>query len=179
MHYKKAGGGFVTRAEKQNVVDDFASLYSQYSCMVVVRQVGINSAGVTLLRREARSCGVVFKIMKNNLAKRALNSQSNEVLNSFTGPTGVFLSKDPVALAKLVEAFSKKREEKFFPLGGVLDGRFLKSEEIKKLATLPSVDDLRRQLLGLINSSAIRLLSTIKEPSCQVARVLGAYCKKL
>jgi len=100
------------------------------------------------------------------------------MVDKLSGPVGIFFSENPVAIAKIIEDFTKKREDKFFPLSGVLSGNVLSSSDIKKLASLPTLEALRAQLLGLINAPAKKLLSTLQEPSSRVVRVLSGYVQK-
>jgi len=94
------------------------------------------------------------------------------------GAFGVIFAQDPVAAAKVVEEFSKKREADFYPIGGFVDGTVITRAEIKQLSELPSLPQLRAQLLGVLNAPATKLLRTLKEPGASLVRVLDAYGKK-
>ncbi len=173
----------MTREEKQGVVSRFFEASARYSCMIVVRQVGMNSALVHQLRKEAKNCNSVFKVFKNRLVKKAL-SEKNELNfaqfgDFFSGPTGVFFADDPVNLAKLIFNFSKKREALFSPIGGILAGKILKLDEIKKIAALSSLPQIRAQLLSLIQEPARRTMVVMQEPGCMMVRALMAYSIKL
>lgn len=168
----------VNRSEKKLFVEKFSESCGSYPCMIVVRQVGLSADAVSQLRKSAKAGGVAFQVVKNNLAKRAFLNDESGIREWFKGPLGVFFSQDPVAASKIIDDFSKKREDKFYPLGGLLDGKNLSSGDIKRLATLPSLDQLRGQILSLINGPASKLVRTIKEPSQALARVLSAHIKK-
>ena len=174
----QTGGSGVTRLEKRDFIDKFSGTCASYPCMVLVRQVGLSADLVAQLRRKARSEEVSFQVVKNSLARKALQGAALGVADEFSGPVGVFFSENPVAIAKIIEDFTKKREDKFFPLAGVLSGNVLTSSDIKRLASLPTLEALRAQLLGLINAPARNLLLTIKEPSACMARVLSSYVQK-
>jgi len=168
----------VTRSEKKLFVEKFSESCGSYPCMIVVRQVGLSAEAFTQLRKSARSGGASFQVVKNNLAKRAFLNDENGAQEWFKGPMGVFFSQDPVSASKVIEEFSKKREKNFYPIGGILNGKSLSKEDIKHLATLPSLDQLRAQFIGLLNAPASKLLRTFKEPSQSLVRVLSAYIKK-
>jgi len=168
----------VTRSEKKIFIDKFSETCASYPCMVLVRQVGLSADVVSQLRRKARSEDVSFQVVKNSLVRKAFQGAALGVVDKLSGPVGIFFSENPVAIAKIIEDFTKKREDKFFPLAGVLSGNVLTSSDIKKLASLPTLEVLRAQLLGLINAPAQKLLSTIQEPSSRVVRVLSAYIQK-
>jgi large subunit ribosomal protein L10 len=166
----------VTRSEKKLFVEKFSESCGSYPCMIVVRQVGLSAEPFSLLRRNVRSAGAHFQVVKNNLAKRVFDDGG--VQEWFKGPLGIIFSQDPVSASKVIEEFSKKREANFHPIGGILNGKNLSKEDIKKLATLPTLDQLRGQIVGLISSPASMLLRTIKEPSRGFVGTLGAYIKK-
>lgn len=168
----------MTRSEKKLFVEKFAESCGSYPCMIVVRQVGLSAEAFTQLRKSARSGGASFQVVKNNLAKRAFLDNETGAQEWFKGPLGVFFSQDPVAASKVIEEFSKKRESNFYPIGGILNGKNLSKEDIKQLATLPSLDQLRGQILSLINGPASKLVRTVKEPGQALARVLSSYIKK-
>jgi len=168
----------VTRSEKKNFIDKFSETCASYPCMVLVRQVGLSADVVSQLRRKARLENVSFQVVKNSLVRKAFQGAALEMVDKLSGPVGIFFSENPVAIAKIIEDFAKKREDKFFPLSGVLSGNVLSSSDIKKLASLPTLEALRAQLLGLINAPAKKLLSTVQEPSSRVVRVLSGYVQK-
>lgn len=166
------------RLQKRTFVEDFSSACAQHECVIVVRQVGLSASLVEQLRRNARAEGVVFRVIKNSLAKRSLQESAPGVAREINGPVGVFFSQDPVAAAKLADEFSKKREDKFFPIVGLLSGKILTRGDIKTLASLPNLLQLRGQLLSVLNAPASRIASIIKEPLRQLACVLQAYSEK-
>jgi large subunit ribosomal protein L10 len=98
----------VTRLEKHQLVEEFGKTTASYAFMVVVRQTRINASATALLRKGAHEAGVLFRVVKNRLAKRALSHCSQEFGEALSGPTAIFMSQDPVSLAKLLMDFSKK-----------------------------------------------------------------------
>jgi len=133
---------------------------------------------VTNLRRQMRAAGASFKVTKNRLARRALAGTKFEQLSPmFTGPTAIAYSRDPVAAAKVAVEFARKNE-KLRIIGGGLDQTQLDAEGVKSLATMPSLDELRAKLIGLLQTPASRIASVLQAPGSQLARVLSAYAEK-
>jgi large subunit ribosomal protein L10 len=124
-----------------------------------------------------RAAGANFKVTKNRLARRALAGTKFEPLSSmFTGPTAIAFSRDPVAAAKVAVEFANKNE-KLRIIGGGLNDQQLDVAGVKSLATLPSLDELRAKIIGLLQTPATRIAAVLQAPGAQLARVLGAYAK--
>jgi large subunit ribosomal protein L10 len=146
--------------------------------MVVTHQTGLNVAEVTQLRRQVRSAGARFRVTKNRLARRALAGTPFETLAPlFTGPTAIAFSRDPIAAAKVVVEFANRNNNKLTIIGGGLAGRPLDAAGVKELASLPSLDELRGRLIGLLQAPAARLATVLQAPAAQLARVLAAYAE--
>jgi Ribosomal protein L10 len=125
-----------------------------------------------------RAAGAGFKVTKNRLARRALQGTQFEGLDGlFKGPTAIAYSKDPVAAAKVVADYAKSND-KLQIIGAALGNQVLDAEGVKALATLPSLDELRAKLVGMIQTPATRIAGVLQAPGGQVARVLAAYAKK-
>jgi large subunit ribosomal protein L10 len=167
----------VERAQKQKVVEGLQQEFARTACVVVTHQSGLNVAEVTLLRQQVREAGATFRVTKNRLAKRALAGTPFETLSSlFSGPTAIAFSSDPVAAAKVVVGYAN-RNDKLTIVGGGLAGRQMDAAEVRELASLPSLDELRGQLIGLLQAPAARLARVLQAPAGQVARVLAAYAE--
>src|SRR5690606_30632330 len=122
--------------------------------------------------------GASFKVTKNRLTRLALDGTKFQPLaDLFTGPTAIAYSSDPVAAAKATVEFAKTNE-KLVILGGVLDAQTLDAAGINALATLPSLDELRARLVGMIQTPATRIAGVLQAPAGQLARVMGAYAAK-
>jgi large subunit ribosomal protein L10 len=148
------------------------------ACVVVTHQTGLTVAEVTDLRRRMRDAGASFKVTKNRLARRAFaGTKFEQISPMFTGPTAIAYSRDPVAAAKIAVEFAN-RNQKLQIVGGSLGDRQLDAEGVKSLATLPSLDQLRAKLVGLLQAPAGRLAAVLQAPGGQLARVLDAYAKK-
>jgi large subunit ribosomal protein L10 len=168
----------VLRAKKLEIVDSLRGVFSDAGVVVVTHFQGLNVAEVTELRRNMRAAGASFRVTKNRLAKIALAESDYAPLGDmFTGPTAVAFSEDPVAAPKVAVNFAKKND-KLVVIGGGLGGKLLSAEEVKALADLPSLDELRAKLIGLITTPAQRIASVLQAPAGQVARVLAAHAEQ-
>jgi large subunit ribosomal protein L10 len=168
----------VDRAQKSELVASLHEKFLEAGLVVVTHNNGLTVAEITALRRKIRDAGASFKVTKNRLTRLALAGTKFENLDShFIGPTAIAYSKDPVAAAKVVVDFAKGNE-KLVILGGGLGSSKLDVEGVKALATLPSLDELRARLVGMIQTPATRIAGVLQAPGGQVARVLAAYAKK-
>jgi large subunit ribosomal protein L10 len=168
----------VDRTQKQKLVENLQRDLADTACVVVTHQTGLNVAEVTQLRRQVRSAGASFRVTKNRLAKRALIGTPFEPLSPlFTGPTAIAFSVDPVAAAKVVVEYAN-RNDKLIIIGGGLAGEQIDAAGIRELASLPSLDELRGKLIGLLQAPAARLATVLQAPAGQIARVFAAYAEK-
>ena len=166
------------RTEKQEFVASLASVFAETSMVVVTRPTGLTVAEATLLRKRMREAGATFKVAKNRLATLALDGTQFEGLKSLMkGPTALAWSNDPVAVAKASVEFAKTNE-KFVVLGGSLGSQMLDAAGIKALSELPSLDQLRANLVGMLQTPATRIAGVLAAPGAQIARVLAAYSTK-
>jgi large subunit ribosomal protein L10 len=132
----------------------------------------------TQLRQKMRDAGATFKVTKNRLAKIAIVDTDYAGIDAMlVGPVGLATSSDPVAAAKVVIEFAKTND-KLEVIGGAMGTQVLDAEGIKALASLPSLDELRATLIGLIQSPATKLATVIQAPAAQLARVFNAYAEK-
>ena len=163
------------RVQKEELVNSLRETFNAANSVVVSHFKGLTAAEAAELRRKMREAGAQFRVTKNSLARRALDGTAFGGLEDlFEGPTGVACSKDPVAAAKASVEFAKDSDHLVI-LGGSLDGNRLSGDEVKALAALPSVDELRAQLVSLLKRPATNVVSVLAAPSSQLARVFGAY----
>jgi large subunit ribosomal protein L10 len=168
----------VDRSSKEKLVGNLHDALSATSCFVVTHQTGLTVAEVTVLRKQMLSAGASFKVTKNRLARLALVGTKFEQLSPmFTGPTAIAFSRDPVAAAKVAVEFANKND-KLTILGGALGEKQLDAAGIKALATMPSLDELRAKLLGMLQTPATRIAGVLQAPAAQLARVFNAYATK-
>ena len=166
------------RAQKQQLVEKLQQVLADTACVVVTHQSGLTVAEATQLRRQVRGAGAGFRVTKNRLARRALAGSAFEPLSPlFTGPTAIAFSRDPVAAAKVVVEFAN-RNNKLTIVGGGLAGRQIDAAGIRELASLPSLDELRGKLIGLLLTPATRLAIVLQAPPGQIARVLSAFVEQ-
>jgi len=168
----------VDRSEKTKLVESLRDTLSEAAAVVVTQQSGLTVAEVTELRRRMRAAGAGFKVTKNRLARLAIAGTKFEGLGPMlTGPTAIALSSDPVAAAKVVVDFAKQNE-KLKIVGGAFGSQVLDVDGVKSLASLPSIEELRGKIVGILQTPAARLVGVLQAPGGQVARVLAAYARQ-
>ncbi|MCS6922494.1 MAG: 50S ribosomal protein L10 [Elioraea sp.] len=166
------------RTEKRAFVASLAAVFADTSFVLVARNGGMTVAEVSDLRRRMRAAGATYKVAKNRLAALALDGTRFDGLKPLLkGPTALAWSKDPVAVAKTAVEFAKGNE-KFVILGGAIGKQVLDAAGVKALSELPSLETLRAQLLGLIQTPGSRIASVLQAPGGQLARVFAAYAKR-
>lgn len=163
------------RSRKEALVAELQETLEGTNLLVVVQQQGLSVQEVTSLRRQMRENGASFKVTKNRLAKIALKGTQFEPLSDmFTGPTGIAVSEDAVAAARVAADFAKSND-KLTIVGGALGEKSLDVDGVMALAKLPSLDELRGKLVGLLQAPAGKLVGVVQAPAGQLARVFGAY----
>ena len=166
------------RAQKAETVAALHQTFAENDLIVVAHYAGLTANSVNVLRKKMNAGGVSFKVTKNRLAQRALKGTKYESLaNMLKGPTVIAASKDPVAAAKIAYEFAKENE-KLVLLGGAAGTLLLDKSGVETLAKLPSLNELRAKLLGMLVTPATRLATLAQAPAGQLARVVGAYAKK-
>jgi large subunit ribosomal protein L10 len=165
----------VDRSQKEEVVASLKDVFEEMNLVVVTQQSGITVAEASTLRRQMRDAGASYKVTKNRLTRLALEGTKFEALQSlFTGPTAIAVSEDPVAAAKVCVEFAKKNT-KLTVVGGALGKEMLDRVMIENLAKLPSLDELRGKLIGVLQAPATKLAGVTQAPAAQLARVFSAY----
>ena len=163
------------RAQKEAKIAEMHQSFQGAEIMVVTHQTGLSVAESTDLRRQMRAAGATFRVTKNRLARIALKGTKFENLDGlFTGPTAVAFSEDPVAAAKVAVDFAKSND-KLTIVGGALGAKELDQTGVEALAKLPSLDELRATIVGMINTPATRIAGVLQAPGGQLARVVNAY----
>ncbi len=166
------------RTEKEELVATLHQTLDESTMVVVTHYSGLTVAEMGDLRDRMRESGAKFKVTKNRLTRLALKDTKFEALSDlFTGPTAIAYSDDPVAAAKVSVEFSKKND-KLIVLGGGLDAETLDANGVKALALLPSLDELRGKIVGLLQAPATKVAQVLQAPGGQVARVIGAYSEQ-
>lgn len=166
------------RGKKEALVAELRQTFDENELVVVTHQSGLTVAEASDLRRKMREAGARFKVTKNRLAKLALKDTKFEHLtDDFTGPTAIAVSVDPVAAAKVAVEFANKND-KLQIVSGALGEKGLDADGVKALAKLPSLDELRGKIVGLLQAPAGKLAAVTQAPAGQLARVFGAYGAK-
>ena len=168
----------MNRIGKQDLVNTLNANLGGIETVVIAHYKGLTVAEITQLRRAIRAQGAVMKVAKNSLVKLALKGTQYESLSSlFTGPTAIFYSTDPVAPAKIVAEFANDND-KLIIVGGAMGANVLDAEGVKQLAKMPSLNELRAKIIGVISAPATKLATILQTPAGQLARVFGAYASK-
>ena len=167
------------RSDKKEFVQKLKDEIENSSSVIVAHFSGLTVDESNQLRKEMRNNGAKFKVTKNRLTKLALEqTKFKDIADLFTGPTAIAYSEDPVAPARVAVSFQNKLE-KFKIIGGGYDGKKIDLEKINFLATIPSMDELRGKIIGLISAPAQKIASIVKEPAGQMVRLINAQSKSL
>ncbi len=162
------------RAAKRELVAQLHDVFKDTGVVVVAHYSGMTVAQMTDYRKRVSDAGGKVKVAKNRLAKLALdNTQSAAIADLFSGPTCIAYSDDPIAAAKAAVDFSKEND-KLVILGGTMGDTVLDADAVKALAALPSLDELRAKIIGLLTAPQTKIVRTIKEPSAKLTRVIQA-----
>ena len=169
----------MNRQEKAELIETLQTTLNDSTTVVVAHQVGMTVAESSDLRGKMREAGAGFKVTKNRIAKLALNDTPHTALESlFTGPTAIGTSTDPVAAAKVLVEYAKGND-KLTIVGGSMDGKSLDKAGVEALAKLPSLDELRGKLVGILQAPAAKLARVAQAPAGKVARVIKARSDQL
>jgi large subunit ribosomal protein L10 len=165
------------RAEKRDMVAALHDAFAKTGVIVVAHYAGLSVADMTKLRRDMRGAGGAVKVAKNRLVKLALEgTEAKGIADLLKGPTCLAYSADPVAAPKIAVKFAKTND-KFVILGGAMGSTVLDPEGVSSLASLPSLDELRAKLVGLVQAPASKIARVLNEPGGKLARVFAAYGK--
>ncbi|MBY0355476.1 MAG: 50S ribosomal protein L10 [Rickettsiales bacterium] len=168
----------MNRDQKQAQVQFLKETFANHGIVLVAHNTGLNVAQMSDLRGRVRAAGAGFKVAKNRLAKIALKDTAYESLtDKFIGPTTITYANDPVSAAKALAEFAKLND-KFVLLGGAFGTTMLDQKGIEALSKLPSLDELRAKIIGLLNAPATKVAGVLQAPAGQLARVFGAYSSK-
>ena len=164
------------RAQKQESIESLKSVFADAGAVVVTHYMGLTVAEMTDLRLRLRKEGAAIKVVKNTLALKALDGKLGDKGEKlFTGPVAIAYGPDAVSAAKIAVQFAKEND-KLKLVGGVLDQTNVLDEAgVRALATLPSLDELRGKLIGLIQAPATKIAGVLQAPAGQLARVFNAY----
>ena len=166
------------RAQKAESIETLKGVFEGAGAVVVTHYLGLTVAEMTDLRGRLRKEGATLKVVKNTLVQKALDGSVGEAGDAlFVGPVAIAYAPDPVSAAKVSTQYAKENE-KFTVVGGLMGQTVLDQSGIKALATLPSLDELRARIVGLIQAPATKVAGVLQAPAGQLARVFGAYAAK-
>jgi large subunit ribosomal protein L10 len=166
------------RSQKADSVAQLNAVFNEVGVVVVTRNLGLTVAQSTALRGKMRDAGASYKVAKNRLAALALKDTKYQGLEEYlSGPTALAYSADPVAAAKAAVEFAKTTD-RLEIVGGSMGGQMLDEAGIRALASMPSLDELRAKLVGLVNAPATKIAQVVGAPAAKLARVFGAYGAK-
>ncbi len=163
------------RAQKAETIEALKGVFESSAAVVVTHYLGLTVAEMSDLRARLRKEGAQIRVVKNRLAQKALNGSAGSDL--FRGPVAIAFSPDPVSAAKVVTQYAKDND-KFAVVGALMGETVLDESGVKSLATLPSLDQIRAQIIGLIQAPATKIAGVLQAPAGQLARVFNAYAQK-
>ncbi len=166
------------RSQKSEAVAQLNEVFNDVGVVVITRNLGLTVDQSTDLRGKMREVGATYKVAKNRLVKLALKDTDYTGLEEYlTGPVGLAWSQDPVAAAKAAVEFAKAND-KLEIVGGSMGTQTLDEAGVRALASLPSLDELRGTIVGLVNAPATKIVRVVSEPAAKLARVFGAFAAK-
>ncbi len=166
------------QAQKRELVTELNGVFTNAASVVVTHYSGLTVAEINDLRNQMRQVGANFKVTKNRLVRLALaDTPYASLTEMFSGPTAIAYSQDVVAAAKIAVKFAKTNE-KLVVIGGAMGEIVLDVNGVQELASLPSLDELRGKIVGLLQAPATKVAGVLQAPAGQLARVLGAYASK-
>jgi large subunit ribosomal protein L10 len=165
------------RAQKAESIETLKGVFADAGAVVVTHYLGLTVADMNDLRGRLRREGASLKVVKNRLAQKALNGAGESASALFKGPVAIAYAADAVSAAKVTAQYAKDNEN-FIVIGALMGGDVLDAKAVAALATLPSLDELRGKLVGLLQAPATRIAGVLQAPAGALARVIGAYAAK-
>ena len=168
----------MNKKQKQNYITEMTSEFEKSEAVIVAHYQGLTVNKLDELRAKMREHGIIFKITKNRITKLALEkTRCKDLLNLFTGPTAVALSQDAIASAKILTNFSKENKNLKI-LGGIMGNDILDVAGVKNVATLPTLDEARAKIVGILRSPAQKIASILLAPASKIAILALEKSKK-
>ncbi len=166
------------RAQKQDAIEALKGVFASSGTVVVTHYMGLTVAEMTDLRGRLRQEGAKIRVVKNTLVQKALDGSMGEAGDAlFAGPVAIAYAPDAVSAAKVATQYAKDND-KFTVVGGVMGNQVLDKASVTALASLPSLDQLRGKIIGLIQAPATKIAGVLQAPAGQLARVMAAYAAK-
>ena len=166
------------KAKKQNYISEMTNQFDKSEAVIVTHYQGLTVNQLDELRTKMREHGIIFKITKNRITKLALEgSKYKKLENLFKGPTAVAFSEDAITSAKILTKFAKKHSNLKI-IGGIMEEEPLSVEEVEKIATLPTLDEARAKIVGILTTPAQKIISILLAPGSKIAILAHAKSKK-
>jgi large subunit ribosomal protein L10 len=168
----------MNKEAKKTYVDQMKKSFSSNESVMIAQYQGLNVTELDELRKELREKGIIFKITKNRITKIAIKDTPVKDLEKFfTGPTAAAISSDPISTAKILTKFAKSHD-KLKIVAGFMDGKVLDKNEVAIIATLPSLDEARANIVGILATPAQKLVSILLAPGSKIANLARAKSLK-
>ncbi len=168
----------MSKENKKNYIEEMKKIFSSSEAVMIAEYQGLNVKELDALRKELREKGIMFKITKNRITKIALkNSPCKDLEKYFTGPTAAAMSSDPITSAKILTKFAKTNN-KLKIIAGFMDGKVLDQNEVAIIATLPSLEEARAKIVGILATPAQKLVSILLAPGSKIANLARAKSLK-
>ena len=168
----------MTKEQKKNYVEEMKKVFSSNEAVMIAHYQGLNVNELDKIRDEMRKSGIFFKITKNRITKIALKeTKYKELEKFFTGPTAAAISSDPIMSAKILAKYAKKGSSLKI-VAGFMDGKVLEAEDVAKIATLPTLDEARAKIVGILSAPAQKIISILLAPGSKIAILVHEKSKK-
>ena len=168
----------MNKEKKQNYISEMTTQFDKSEAVIVAHYQGLTVNQLDELRSKMREHGIIFKITKNRITKLAIDkTRCKDLSDLFTGPTAVALSQDAITSAKILTQFAKKNSHLKI-IGGIMEEEPLSVEEVEKIATLPTLDEARAKIVGILSAPAQKILSILLAPGAKIAILAHAKSKK-
>ena len=166
------------RASKEKIVSSLNKAFDEANFLIVTQNDGLTVEEMSSLRGNLRESNTSFRVAKNSLARIAVNNTDAESLQElFNGPTAIAFSDELSSSPKIIVDFAKEHE-KLSIVGGLMDGELIDADVIKQLAALPSMDELRSRIIGVLNAPATKIAAILNRPGGQLAQVISAKAQQ-
>ena len=168
----------MNKESKKNYIEEMKKVFSSSDSVMIAQYQGLNVTELDDLRKQLRDKGILFKVTKNRITKLAIKeSPVKDLEKYFTGPTAAAMSSDPIATAKILTKFAKSHS-KLKIVAGFMDGKVLDEKEVAIIATLPSLEEARAKIVGILATPAQKLVSILLAPGSKIANLARAKSLK-
>ncbi len=168
----------MSKQQKKDYVEEMKKVFTSNEAVMIAHYQGLNVNELDKIREEMRKSGIFFKVTKNRITKIALkDTKYKELEKFFTGPTAAAISSDPIMSAKILSKYAKSGK-KLKLVAGYMDGKVLEAEDVAKIATLPTLDEARAKIVGILSTPAQKFLSILLAPGSKIAILAHEKSKK-